>query len=167
MRRPHLMTGNLRNNNTPGLPRRLASMAYESLLLGALLAVTLILPHTLLGAFAHRVATPLLLWAHLFVVLLAYCVWFWSGQRQTLAMKTWKIRLSTQNGRPVSPLQALLRYLLSWPSLLFCGAGILWALIDKDGQFLHDRLCGTRLTLCANASVSAAQPTRASQPPPA
>jgi uncharacterized RDD family membrane protein YckC len=129
----------------PGLPRRLASMAYEILLLSGVLAVTLILPHVLLGAFAHRVATPALLWAHLFIVLLVYCLGFWSHGGQTLAMKTWRIRLLSRSGGPVRPAQALLRYLLCWPSLGLGGIGIAWALIDRDQQFLHDRIAGTRL----------------------
>lgn len=129
----------------PGILRRLAAMAYEILLLSGVLAVLLVLPHVLLGAFAHRVATPALLWAHLFTVLLAYCLGFWSHGGQTLAMKTWRIRLRTRRGTPVRPLQALLRYLLCWPSLGLGGIGIAWALIDRDRQFLHDRLAGTRL----------------------
>ena len=129
----------------PGILRRLAGLCYEMLLLSAVLAVTLILPHVLLGAFAHRLATTPVLWAHLFLVLLVYSVWFWSNGGQTLAMKTWRIRLVTQAGLPVRPAQALLRYLLCWPSFALCGVGILWALIDRDRQFLHDRLAGTRL----------------------
>jgi uncharacterized RDD family membrane protein YckC len=129
----------------PGILRRLAGMCYETLLLAAVLAVTLILPHVLLGAFAHRLATPPVLWAHLFLVLLVYSVWFWSNGGQTLAMKTWRIRLVTRAGLPVRPAQALLRYLLCWPSFALCGIGLLWALIDRDRQFLHDRLAGTQL----------------------
>jgi uncharacterized RDD family membrane protein YckC len=130
---------------SPGIARRLAAMAYETLLLIGVVSVTLILPHLLLGAFAHRVATPPLLWAHLFLVLLVYCVGFWSFGRQTLAMKTWRLRLLTRCGAPLRPGQALLRYLLCWPSLCLCGVGIAWALLDRDHQFLHDRLAGTRL----------------------
>ena len=129
----------------PGILRRLAGMGYEILLLSGVLAVALIFPHVLIGAFAHRVATPTFLWAHLFIVLLAYFIGFWSHGGQTLAMKTWRIRLLTRAGGPVSPAQALLRYLLCWPSLCFCGIGILWALIDRDRQFLHDRIAGTQL----------------------
>ena len=125
--------------------RRLAAMAYEILLLSGVLAVALIVPHLLIGAFAHRVATPTLLWAHLFVVLLVYCVGFWSHGGQTLAMKTWRIRLLTRSGNRVRPAQALLRYLLCWPSLGLGGIGIAWALIDRDRQFLHDRIAGTQL----------------------
>ncbi len=129
----------------PGILRRLAAMAYEILLLSGVLAVTLVLPHLLIGAFAHRVATSVVLWAHLFIVLLVYCLGFWCYGGQTLAMKTWRLRLLTRSGAPLRPTQALLRYLLCWPSLGFGGIGIAWALVDRDRQFLHDRLAGTRL----------------------
>jgi uncharacterized RDD family membrane protein YckC len=129
----------------PGILRRLAAMAYEILLLIGVLVVTLILPHVLIAAFAHQLATPTTLWAHLFVVLLVYFVGFWSHGGQTLAMKTWKIRLLTRSGTPVRPAQALLRYLLCWPSLGLGGIGIVWALVDRDRQFLHDRIAGTQL----------------------
>jgi uncharacterized RDD family membrane protein YckC len=48
---------------------------------------------------------------------------------------------------PVRPAQALLRYLLCWPSIILGGVGIVWALFDRDRQFLHDRLAGTRLVM--------------------
>lgn len=130
---------------SPGIARRLASMCYETLLLAGVLVVTLIVPHALIGAFALRTASTPFLWAHLFVVLLGYFVFFWSKGGQTLAMKTWRIRLLSHSGMQVRPKQAVLRFVLCWPSLLLFGAGIVWALIDRDGQFLHDRMAGTRL----------------------
>ena len=87
-----------------------------------------------------------MLWGHLTLVTLAYFLWFWIHGGQTLAMKTWKLRLceSQTGGRP--PLrQLLLRFSLAWPSVLFFGIGLLWALVDRDRQFLHDRLAGTRI----------------------
>ena len=129
----------------PGLLRRLASMAYETLLVLGVLTIALILPHLLIGAFAHRIAAPTVLWAHLFLVLLVYFVGFWSHGGQTLAMKTWRIRLLTRTGQAVRPAQAVRRYLLCWPSLALCGIGLFWAFFDRDRQFLHDRLAGTRV----------------------
>jgi uncharacterized RDD family membrane protein YckC len=129
----------------PGILRRLAAMSYEILLMSGVVAVLMIAPHVLIGAFAHRLATPAILWAHLFLVLLVYFIGFWSNGGQTLAMKTWRIRLLTNEGLPVRPAQALLRFLLCWPSLVLGGVGIVWALVDRDGQFLHDRIAGTRL----------------------
>lgn len=136
---------------TPAVLRRLVSMLYDTLLLLGVLAVTLILPHVLLGMIAHRTAAPALVQGHLFLVLLVYFGWFWLHGGQTLAMKTWAIRLENADGGPVRPLQALLRYLLAWPSVCLLGVGVLWALMDRDGQFLHDRLSGTRLVRCPRA----------------
>jgi uncharacterized RDD family membrane protein YckC len=131
----------------PGILRRLASMCYESLLLLGVLAVLLVLPHLLLGAFAHRLASPVVLQSHCFIVLLSYFLWFWSHGGQTLAMKTWRIRLVDRDGLAIRPAQALLRFLLCWPSIVFGGAGIVWACFDRDRQFLHDRLAGTQLVM--------------------
>jgi uncharacterized RDD family membrane protein YckC len=60
-------------------------------------------------------------------------------------MKTWKMRVANQDGSPLRPIQAILRYLAAWPSILCGGIGIFWALLDKDKQFLHDRIAGSRI----------------------
>lgn len=133
------------HDKAPGLMRRLASMFYEILLLLAVLALLLAFPHALIGAFTNHVASQTVLRAHFFLVLLVYFLWFWCHGGQTLAMKTWRIRLTESEGLPVRPARALLRYLLCWPSIALGGIGILWALFDRDGQFLHDRIAGTRL----------------------
>ena len=49
----------------------------------------------------------------------------------------------------LTPLQALLRMALATLGYLAAGASILWALVDRDRQFLHDRLAGTRLVTVA------------------
>lgn len=121
-------------------------MLYESLLLLGVLSVTFMVPHLVLGVAWNLVAPEWLLWLHIFLVLLAYFVWFWRKSGQTLAMQTWKIKVvGADNAARVSLRQAFLRYALSWPSVLLFGVGILWALFDRDRQFLHDRLAGTRI----------------------
>jgi uncharacterized RDD family membrane protein YckC len=60
-------------------------------------------------------------------------------------MQTWKIALSTPSGEQPSLARLALRYALAWPSVIYLGAGLLWALFDRDRQFLHDRLAGTRI----------------------
>lgn len=135
----------------PGVLRRLASMLYEVLLLLGVLSVTFILPHILLGVFANRSAGPAIVQLHFFLVLLVYFVWFWLKGGQTLAMKTWKLRVvDAASGNCLRPAQALLRYLAAWPSLLLFGIGILWAFFDRDRQFLHDRIAGTRIVFEAD-----------------
>lgn len=139
------MTDRNSSNTLPSIRRRLASMLYESLLLLGVLAVTFIVPHLVIGMMWGLTLPGSALWLHLFLVFGAYFVWYWSHGGQTLAMQTWKIELRTVAGDIPSSRQAALRYLLAWPCLTIGGIGILWALGDKDRQFLHDRLAGTRV----------------------
>ncbi len=121
-------------------------MAYESLLLVGVLSATFMLPYLLLGMIWQIAAPGWVELLHLILVLGAYFSWLWCHGGQTLAMQTWKLRLvNAASGGAVTLPRAVLRYLLSWLSLLLFGAGFLWALFDRDRQFLHDRLAGTRI----------------------
>ena len=125
---------------TPGLPRRLASMAYEAILL---FAVAFFAAWLFFFASGARDATSgsLRYTLQLFIatVFAAYFLWCWLRGGQTLAMKAWHIRLVD-----VSPASALLRLVLA-AVLVPTGISLIWALFDRDRQFLHDRLAGTRL----------------------
>ncbi|MBC7445214.1 MAG: RDD family protein [Polaromonas sp.] len=112
-----------------------------------------------------------------FLVTGVYFVWFWA-KGQTLAMKTWHIRVVDLNGAAITQQRALLRYLLSWlwflPPL---GAGWLMNLSGAEGglltlawvavwaslarfhpqqQFWHDAWAGT----CLVSWVIAAPPKK-------
>jgi uncharacterized RDD family membrane protein YckC len=128
----------------PGIRRRLASMLYESLLLLGVLAV-MIVPLVLLGAFANILVPGAIMRVYLVLCLALYFIWHWHGGRQTLAMRTWKLMIATPTGNAPPLWRLALRYVLAWPSLIVFGAGLLWALVDRDRQFLHDRLAGTRV----------------------
>ena len=73
------------------------------------------------------------------LIFAAYFLWSWLRGGQTLAMKAWKIRLVD-----VTPARAVLRFLIACVAVP-SGVSIVWALFDRDRQFLHDRLTGTRL----------------------
>ncbi|MFS2020306.1 RDD family protein [Massilia sp. CT11-108] len=152
---------------TPTIKRRLTAMVYETFLLLAveMLAVALFLivtrnNHAPVFQYAMKV------W--LFVVTGAYFTWGWTNSGHTLAMKTWRMQVVTTGGARLPLRIAIVRYLLAWgwflPALLACTAlglkdkaqigaavavGVLaWGLtafLDRDRQFLHDRLAGTRL----------------------
>lgn len=128
----------------PGLRRRLVCMLYEGLVVFSVLLIGFLLPQIVLSGFGWVVGAKAL-WIHVLLLLLAYFVWCWLNGGQTLPMKTWKMRLVDESGKPLRPLQAILRYLAAWPSILFFGIGIIWAVLDKDKQFLHDRIAGTRI----------------------
>jgi len=152
----------------PPLRTRLLCMVYESMLLFGVLFIGAWLFSTLLQQrHALNLRNELQVW--LFLVLGGYFSWFWTHGGQTLAMKTWRIRLTTQEGANLSWRQAALRYLLAWlwfvPGLALARAigaqgwmllllpalnVALWAAaarLDRDRQFLHDRLAGTRVIL--------------------
>lgn len=149
----------------PGLWRRMACWLYEGMLLfgvvfiaGYLFSALTQTRHALDNRWAQQ--------AFLFLVLGIYFTWFWS-KGQTLAMKTWHVRVTDRTGQALSQSRALLRYVLSWiwfvPSLATSAAWRLsgpeslvvvlgwiavWALLSRfhpRQQFWHDAWAGTQL----------------------
>ncbi|MCP5269275.1 MAG: RDD family protein [Zoogloeaceae bacterium] len=139
------MSSVINAGNRPGFARRLASLVYEMLLVAAVLSVAFLFPHILYGAFTKLQAPAALIRLHFFLVLMIYFVWFWLNGGQTLAMKTWKLRVVNIDGRRLRPAQAVLRYMAAWFSYGLFGLGIVWALFDPERQYLHDRIAGTRI----------------------
>jgi uncharacterized RDD family membrane protein YckC len=129
----------------PGVRRRLASAIYDALLLLGVVVAALLLPYTLIGLAFHVTVPGSVLVVHFVFVLACYFLWYWRHGGQTLAMQTWKIKLISVRGNAPSWSQLILRFLLLWPSIGFYGAGLIWAIFDRDRQFLHDRLSGTRI----------------------
>ena len=132
-----------------GLRRRFASMLYELLLLFGVLAVGFLFPWMLLS-FLLNLQNPsawvgVLELLHVLVLLGVYFIYSWHRHGQTLAMRTWRLRVVTAEGRNLSWGRACLRYALAWPSVLCFGVGILWGFVDLDNLFLHDRLAKTRV----------------------
>jgi uncharacterized RDD family membrane protein YckC len=161
------------NLTAPSLNRRMACWFYEGMLLFGVVFIAGYLFGTLSqtrNALDNRHA----LQAFVFVIFGIYFTWFWS-KGQTLAMKTWDIRLLDAAGQPVSQSRALLRYFLSWLWLLpplaaialfsvslgasfivVAGWVAVWAILSRfhpQRQFWHDALAGTRL-------VSSSRPAR-------
>jgi len=153
--------------DTPTLKRRLTAMVYEFFLLFAVEMLAVLLYILATGnrqeaLFQHGLKL------FLFLITGAYFTWSWTNTGHTLAMKTWRIRVIKPGHARLPWRTAILRYLLAWgwfaPALLVCAGfglhargeiaialavGVLaWAmtaLFDRDRQFLHDRLAGTRL----------------------
>jgi uncharacterized RDD family membrane protein YckC len=152
---------------TPSVKRRLICMIYEAFLLTAVEALA-ILVYLLVTRNQH---TPVIDHGRnlvFFLVAAAYFIHAWSGSGHTLAMKTWRIKVVKLGCRTVPLRAAMVRYLMAWgwflPALVACyvfgwkttgqtgtalavgvAAWALTALFDKDRQFLHDRVAGTRL----------------------
>ncbi|MFG6465852.1 RDD family protein [Roseateles sp. BYS87W] len=151
----------------PGLARRFAAFLYDGVLLfgvvffsGFLYSVLTRQQHAMQGRTGMAIT--------LFLVLAAYFIGFWTRSGQTLAMKTWHLRVVTEDGQPLRWPQATVRYLLSWlwflPALasvsafdLHGGGAIIGCLLGgiaayllvarlhPQRQFLHDVICRTRV----------------------
>jgi uncharacterized RDD family membrane protein YckC len=119
-------------------------MAYELLLLFGVLFIATYLFLALGQALEETWRRPLLQ-VEVIGVCGIYFTWFWGHGGQTLPMKTWHLRLVDAGGAAVSPKKAFARYLLACVLIPAGGIAILWALVDRDRQFLHDRLAGTRI----------------------
>lgn len=130
--------------SAPGLWRRLLSMTYESLLLFAVLFIAGFVFHLVFRDTASPYFRPGFQ-LYLLVVAGGYFTWFWTHGGQTLPMQTWKLRVVNADGGAVSAKQAIARYLFAVIGIFLLGCGILWALFDRERQFLHDRLAGTRI----------------------
>jgi uncharacterized RDD family membrane protein YckC len=135
-----------------GIGRRLMAMLYESLLVFAVTFFAGLAFYAAAGEI-HPGFMRHGFQAYLFLVLGSYFVLCWRASGATLAMQTWRLRVVRRDGRPIGLAQAWLRYALAWPSLLLAGAGIFWALLDRDRQFLHDRLAGTRIVRTAGVKA--------------
>jgi len=150
-----------------GLARRFAAFLYEGVLLfgvvffaGFLYSVLTRQQHALQGRFGLGMV--------LLIVLALYFVGFWTRTGQTLAMKTWHLRVVDAAGRPLGWGRAALRFVLSWlwflPALvsvwalgLHSGGAIIGSLIagiaaylliarlHPQRQFLHDTIAGSRV----------------------
>ena len=121
-------------------------MLYETLLLFAVAFLATWVFQFAAGTAQIEGWRQRLLQAFLLAVFAAYFLWCWLRGGQTLAMKTWRIRVIAPGCERLPAKTALFRFLFA---LLFVPTliGILWALFDRDRQFLHDRLAGSELIL--------------------
>jgi len=137
------------SSQQPGFFRYLAIIAYDALLLIALLflATALLLPLNHGEAFnSSQYFFPL----YIICISFIYYGWFWTHGGQTLGMKTWKVRIKTFNNQKITWTLACKRFFLACLSWGALGLGILWVLIDKKHQSWHDKLSKTALFFESN-----------------
>lgn len=150
---------------TPSLKRRMACWIYEGMLLFGIVFVAGFV-FTTATKTQHAMENRHALQAFVFSMVGIYFVWFWL-KGQTLAMKTWHIRLVSNGNHRLSLKGAFIRYVLSWiwflpplaaaallnlNAILTSVAVLIWAsfwvFISRwapEHQFWHDVWAHTRL----------------------
>ncbi len=124
--------------------RRLAAITYDFFLLFAVLffaSLPVIIPFRItIGDTWY----PLYI-AYIYSVSFVFFGWFWTHGGQTLGMKTWRIRIETREGGPITWLQALQRFVVALLSTVLLGAGFIWCLFNRESLSWHDLASKTRL----------------------
>lgn len=78
---------------------------------------------------------------------IVYYAYFWSSNSpwpgQTLGSKVLNIRVVKTDGSDLTIVQALIRYVGLFVSVLCLGIGVIWAAFDPNKQGWHDKIAGT------------------------
>jgi uncharacterized RDD family membrane protein YckC len=154
----------------------MSAFTYEGVLLfGVLFSLNLVYFALTRQNTAARTHAPLM--GLSFLVLGAYFIHFWTRGGQTLAMKTWHLRVVSENGDPLSPKRALARYLAAWLWLvppyaliyalglpktfgIYFGLPLAWVALYASSSFLHPRRQFWHDALCDTAIVMQAPPAQ-------
>ncbi len=134
----------LNNKSAPSLLKLGACFIYDALIVIALSFALAGLFVLVAGDATHglkRYFLQFTLW--LFIGI--YFSWCWSRSGQTLAMKTWKLKVVDKAGNLLNFKAASLRYIAATISLIIVALGFLWAMVDRNGLYLHDRLLKNRI----------------------
>lgn len=154
--------------------RRLFALVYESLLVTAVSLVALLISVPFTYVFPKTSMVPQVISG--LMLCLAWSIYFglsWAQTGQTLPMKVWRVRLVDANGQLLSKphivirLAWMLTFMVGVPAIAYLAARnkglpsmtafylatfwwiLTWgyAFCNRDKQFLHDKLAGTRQVL--------------------
>lgn len=160
-----------------GLFRRLGALIYDGLLVIALILTTagvvnLFAPRPEIPADAERVSlenmqiiSGPLLFSLILAVVFGFFAYFWVVHGRTLGMQAWRLRLQTPEGRNIDLLQAGMRFVFGFLSLLPGGLGFLWLWLDPLRLTWHDRLSGTRMVVLPADLDADLRESRPAKPP--
>jgi len=131
------------------LIKRLISIVYDSILLIAIFFAVGI-PVSILTTFLFNggnaiteehslyLVNQAIILLSLFLASIGFYVWFWTHGGQTLGMKTWRIKLVSDDEQDITREQALKRYFAALFSWVVFGLGFIWSLIDSKKRTWHD-----------------------------
>ena len=123
-----------------GLVRRLMAIMYDLFLLLAMLfiATAIAMIFNQGNAIEPGQAIYPFYIVYLLVLSFVFYGWFWTHGGQTLGMKTWKMRLQQDDGKPLSWNLALIRFAIALVSVSVLGLGFIWSLFESKRRCWHD-----------------------------
>ena len=126
------------------LPRRLAALSYDGLILVAIWIIgsgLAVLP-------GNAAIEPGSLWFQVYLLILswAYFASGWLLGGQTVGMRAWQIHLVSKHGK-FSWLDSIIRVLVGLFSLAAFGLGFIWSVFRKDQASWHDLASRSRLVV--------------------
>lgn len=128
----------------PRLWRRLAAIAYDLLIVVALIVIATIATILMRGGSA---ISPGSVWFQLLLLAIwwLYFAGSWVRGGQTVGMRAWRLVLTDVHGAGIGWGRASLRWLAAGLSAAALGLGFVWCLVDRERLAWHDRLSGTVL----------------------
>ena len=99
---------------------------------------------TFVYLYINEQANTLFLQVLLWITPGIYLVYCWAHGGQTLAMKSWGLKLVIHNQNN-SILFYIYRYCMATFGLVFFGAGYFHMLYDKKNRYFHDRILGSEI----------------------
>lgn len=130
-----------------GLLRRIMAIFYDLILLTAILFLATAIVNAINKGEAIDPNSPYIFLLDLYLagIIFFYFGWFWTHGGQTLGMKTWKIKLVSNDSQLINWKQVVIREITAVFSWLFLGLGFIWSIFDKDKCSWHDIMSNTRL----------------------
>ena len=128
----------------PGLFKRFAAILYDGMLLFGVLFFASLLVMAFVDEPANLASH---LWYQLYLVGVCYLyfAYAWTQSGQTLGLKTWKLRVQQPDGKNITWIQSLMRFVGAIVSWSVFGLGFFWILVDKNNMAWHDKWSRTEI----------------------
>lgn len=127
-----------------GLLRRLAAMVYDALVLMAVWMLVGFIAVVMNDGEANE--SPLF-HSILLLVTFAFLAFFWMRAGMTLGMQAWQLRVQGVDGRPLTLVQCLVRFVAAIVSLVAGGLGVWWILFDDEKRSWSDIASHSRVVV--------------------
>ena len=131
---------------TPSFIKYLLAIIYDLfLLLGVLLFLTVIF-----SFFNHGEppkSSNIFYRLSLLITIIFFYHYSWHKSGQTLGMKSWKLKLISQNNKPITLKQSIIRIILGITNIFLLGLGFFWKYTNSSRLTLMDYFSKTQLII--------------------